>query len=133
MKYEHYPLTLAFTILVSEQVYGLMGLSDKRADGKSSKTFSEDVLKIEIRGPTQEHLSVIDVPGIFKKTTPGVATKADIDLSRAIIGGYMKNERSVILAVIPANVDIATQEVLEIAEECDPSRQRTLGVVTKPD
>ncbi len=46
---------------------------------------------------------------------------------------YMRNPRSVILAVIPANVDIATQEILEMAEELDVKGERTLGVLTKPD
>lgn len=50
-----------------------------------------------------------------------------------MVRGYMQNPRSIILAVIPANVDVATQEILEIAEEFDPDRQRTLGVLTKPD
>lgn len=45
----------------------------------------------------------------------------------------MRNPRSVILAVIPANVDIATQEILEMAEEVDVKGERTLGVLTKPD
>lgn len=37
------------------------------------------------------------------------------------------------LTVIPANVDIATQEILEMARETDPEGNRTLGVLTKPD
>lgn len=37
------------------------------------------------------------------------------------------------LAVVPANVDIATQEILEKAEDVDPEGIRTLGVLTKPD
>ena len=37
------------------------------------------------------------------------------------------------LAVIPANVDIATQEILDMAEEIDQNKSRTLGVLTKPD
>ena len=45
----------------------------------------------------------------------------------------MRNPRSIILAVIPANVDIATQEILEMAEELDAQGERTLGVLTKPD
>ena len=45
----------------------------------------------------------------------------------------MENPRSIILAVIPANVDIATQEILDMAEEVDKKGQRTLGVLTKPD
>lgn len=41
-------------------------------------TFSNDVFRLEICGPDEDHLSVIDVPGIFKNTTPGLTSKADI-------------------------------------------------------
>ena len=37
------------------------------------------------------------------------------------------------LAVIPANVDIATQEILTMAEDADQDGHRTLRVLTKPD
>jgi len=60
-----------------------MGLAESPSElpdgaGEARKTFANDVFKIEICGPDQEHLSVIDVPGIFRKTTPGVTTKADM-------------------------------------------------------
>jgi hypothetical protein len=35
--------------------------------------------------------------------------------------------------VVPANVDIATQEIVQMAEDADPGKKRTLGVLTKPD
>jgi hypothetical protein len=35
--------------------------------------------------------------------------------------------------VVPANVDIATQEIIQMAEDADIHGQRTLGVLTKPD
>jgi hypothetical protein len=105
---------------------------ESTSDGPKT-TFSEDVLRLEICGPTQEHFSVIDVPGIFKRTTQGVTTKADISMVDDMVHGYMRNPRSVMLAVIPCNVDIATQEILERAEEVDPDGIRTLGVLTKPD
>jgi hypothetical protein len=56
---------------------------------------------------------VIDVPGIFKRTTPGVTTKSDMEMVERMVYGYMRNPRSVMLTVVPANVDIATQEILE--------------------
>ncbi|KAJ9269487.1 hypothetical protein DTO212C5_4338 [Paecilomyces variotii] len=37
------------------------------------------------------------------------------------------------LTVVSANVDIANQEIVEMAREVDPSGERTLGVLTKPD
>ena len=95
--------------------------------------FSTDVLRLEIDGPDQEHLSIIDVPGLFQRHKEGVTTKADIELVQKMVYGYMRNPRSVMLTVIPANVDIATQGILEKAEELDPEGIRTLGVLTKPD
>jgi hypothetical protein len=50
-----------------------------------------------------------------------------------MVRGYMQNRRSVMITVVPANVDIATQEILEMARELDPSGERTIGVLTKPD
>ena len=110
-----------------------MGLREPGVPDEGAETFSDDVLKIEICGPKQQHLSVIDVPGIFRNTTAGLTTDADMDVVRNMVNNYMKNPRSVILAVIPANVDIATQEILKMAEKCDTEGQRTLGVLTKPD
>ena len=49
----------------------------------NKKTFANDALKIEICGPDpKQNLSVIDVPGIFKKSTLGVTTKADMTMVR---------------------------------------------------
>ncbi len=110
-----------------------MGLKESGTSDAVADTFSDDVLKIEICSPEQEHLSVIDVPGIFRNTLEGMTTDSDIDIVRNMVNGYMKNPRSVILAVVPANVDIATQEILKMAEKCDTKGERTLGVLTKPD
>ena len=105
----------------------------KKDDFGVQSQFSTDVLRLEIAGPNQEHLSVIDVPGLFQRHKEGVTTKADIDLVKRMVYGYMGNPRSVMLTVIPSNVDIATQGILEKAEELDRDGIRTLGVLTKPD
>ena len=114
------------------QVHKLMKLGDQHAAGGKG-TFSDDVLRLEITGPEQEHFSVVDVPGIFRKTTEGVTTKIDRDMVNAMVRRYMENPPSVMLTVIAANVDIATQEIMTMAEEVDGDGHRTLGVLTKPD
>lgn len=119
---------------IMQEVHEVMGLArGKNEDGPQKPTFSNDILCLEVSGPEQEHLSVIDVPGIFKSTTEGVTTKADIELVRNMVKSYMDNPRSIMLAVIPANGDVATQEILELASEANPTQDRTLGVLTKPD
>ena len=110
-----------------------MGLSIFDDVTSGIQTFSRDILRMEISGPEQEHLSVIDVPGIFKNTTEGLTTKTDIKLVKDMVMSYMENPRTVMLTVIPANVDVATQEILQLAADVDPDGDRTLGVLTKPD
>ncbi|KJZ68698.1 hypothetical protein HIM_11912 [Hirsutella minnesotensis 3608] len=95
--------------------------------------FSQDILKIEVNGPNEVHLTVIDVPGIFRVPTPGLTTETDITLVENMVKSYMSNSRTIILAVMPCNVDIATQEILKLAEVADPDGTRTMGVLTKPD
>ncbi|GAT24032.1 interferon-induced GTP-binding protein Mx2 [Aspergillus luchuensis] len=85
---------------------------------KEGSVFSKDVLRIELCGPEEDYLTVIDVPGIFRDPTPGITTE---------------NARTVILAVLPSNVDLATQEILKLAKDYDGNGERTLGVLTKPD
>lgn len=132
MKWVSKPVPNVFSRFL--QVHGVMGLSKTQRSGPGiTPTFSEDILSLEVCGPDQEHFSVIDVPGIFKNTTQGLTTKADIEMVKSMVQRYMTNSRSVILAVIPSNVDIATQEILEMAKEADPGGERTLGVLTKPD
>ncbi|KAF5001166.1 hypothetical protein FGRMN_1190 [Fusarium graminum] len=108
-----------------------MGLRADIASG-SGTVFSEDVLKIEIHGPNEDYLTIIDVPGIFRATTQGT-TKEDMVMVKDLVKLYIKDDRTIILAVLPSNVDVATQEILELAEDYDKEGVRTLGVLTKPD
>jgi len=45
----------------------------------------------------------------------------------------MKQRRSIILAVISADNPFANQPVSKFARKIDPSGNRTLGLITKPD
>src|SRR5947207_7528452 len=89
--------TLSLTLFKDHDVMGL-GNTDKKGD---RGTFSEDVLRLKICGPDQEHLSVVDVPGIFRKTTEGVTTETDKKMVEAMVQRYMNNPRSIMLTVIP--------------------------------
>ncbi|KAL8377733.1 hypothetical protein RB595_008428 [Gaeumannomyces hyphopodioides] len=117
----------------ANEVMGIRMDMDTSGSNSGGDAFSEDILKIEVNGPEQNHLTVIDVPGIFRVHTPGLTTKNDISIVRNMIERYMANHRTIILAVIPCNVDINTQEILKLAEAADPEGVRTMGVMTKPD
>lgn len=110
-----------------------MGIRVSDEDGSGGSAFSLDVLRVEISYPDADHLTVIDVPGMFETVTPGLTTESDIDLVKNMVKRYIQETRTIILAVVPCNGDIANQKILRLAAEADPEGKRTLGVLTKPD
>ena len=94
---------------------GVTGPNKKHEEGK--KSFSDDVLKIDYSGPDHENLSIIDVPGIFRNPQKGVTTDGDMKLVRTMVDDYIKGEGTIILAVLPANADFGTHEILQVSPE----------------
>ncbi|MCJ1393301.1 hypothetical protein MMC18_006173 [Xylographa bjoerkii] len=103
-----------------------------RVTQKATKRFSSDVLKIEIVGPKQPHLSVVDVPGLYHNPTKE-QTASDLKTIRALIAGYIEDKRTIILAVLNSLNNLANQEVFRIAKEADPTGHRVVGIMTKLD
>lgn len=52
---------------------------------------------------------------------------------RAMILEFIEKETCLILAVSPANMDLANSDSLKLAKEVDPHGLRTIGVLTKLD
>ncbi|KAB8275847.1 P-loop containing nucleoside triphosphate hydrolase protein [Aspergillus minisclerotigenes] len=96
------------------------------------KRFSDDILKIEISGPLQRHLSVVDVPGLFHNPTQ-YQTLEDRAIIRDLIEKYITDKRTIILAVMDARNNLANQEVFNMARSADPQGSRTVGIITKCD
>ncbi|ORY57502.1 P-loop containing nucleoside triphosphate hydrolase protein [Pseudomassariella vexata] len=113
--------------LLVDKAKDFMGLN-----GDQSKTFSNDVLRIELSGPDQPHLTIVDLPGLFRAGNREQSSE-DAAVVRSLVRSYMKNRRSIILAVVSAKNDFALQEVTRYAREIDPQGQRTMGLITKPD
>jgi GTP-binding protein EngB required for normal cell division len=110
---------------VVESAKHVMGLSD-------TKAFSTDTLRVELCGPTQPHLTMVDLPGLFRAGNIDQSVESAKTV-RKMVRSYMKRPRSIILAVVSAKSDFALQEVTELARELDPTGVRTLGLITKPD
>jgi len=104
-------------------------ISSKNIRGQFS---SKDVLRVEVSGPDQSHLTVVDLPGLIQ-TSKMHQSKDDVDAIAAIAHRYMKSSRTIILAVVSAANDYANQGVLEKARAVDPKGVRTIGIITKPD
>lgn len=100
--------------------------------GVETRAFSDDVLRVEISGPGQPHLTLVDLPGMIHAETRQQSA-GDVKLVSSLVRKYMANTRSIILAVVSAKNDYANQIVTKLAREVDPSGLRTLGIITKPD
>ena len=100
--------------------------------GLNANTFSDDVLRVEVSGPKQPHLTLVDLPGLFHSENKQQSSK-DKTWVRELTQRYMENPRSIILAVISAQNEAVNQIVTSMARDIDRSGSRTLGIITKPD
>ena len=121
------------------ELNGLEGLPQLIEEAKSAmgisphvRAFSKDLLRIEISGPSQPHLTIVDLPGLIHSETKH-QTAAEVDLVHELVQSYMKERRSIILAVVSAKNDYANQIILKLARQVDSEGMRTIGVITKPD
>ncbi|KAF1351464.1 dynamin family protein-like protein [Lizonia empirigonia] len=100
--------------------------------GINSRAFSRDVLSVEITGPTRPQLTLVDMPGLIHATNKA-QTETDKELILNLVKEYMKNPRTIILAVVSAKNDYANQIILEHCRKIDEPGRRTIGIITKPD
>ncbi|KAI0004030.1 P-loop containing nucleoside triphosphate hydrolase protein [Xylariaceae sp. FL0662B] len=112
-------------IEAAKEAMGLTG-------NEGSKIFSTDVLRIESTSPTAPNLTLVDLPGLFGASDKNQSDD-DADLVQNLVVSYMRQRRSIILAVVAADNPFANQPVTKFARNIDPSGQRTLGLITKPD
>ena len=78
------------------------------------------------------NLTLVDLPGLTKIAVED--QPADIsEQIEDMVMKYIKPANSIILAVTPANQDLANSDSLIAARKVDPNGDRTIGVLTKLD
>lgn len=110
---------------IMDKAMGVMGISE----GHSA--FAEDTLSIEIQGPDCPQLTLVDIPGIIQSSTRGVSN-ADVAMVAGITERYIKQHRTICLAVVSATNDAANQPILQQVRKFDP-RGEVSCVVSCPD
>ncbi|XP_039224612.1 dynamin-2 isoform X2 [Crotalus tigris] len=102
-----------------------------RATG-TNKGISPVPINLRVYSPHVLNLTLIDLPGITK--VPVGDQPQDIEYQiKDMILQFISRESSLILAVTPANMDLANSDALKQAKEVDPQGLRTIGVITKLD
>ncbi|KAJ0439236.1 putative dynamin stalk domain, dynamin, GTPase region, GTPase effector domain, Dynamin superfamily [Helianthus annuus] len=102
-----------------------------RITGKS-KQISPIPIHLSIYSPNVVNLTLIDLPGLTKVAVEGQPESIVEDIEK-MVRTYVEKPNSIILAISPANQDIATSDAMKLAREVDPSGERTFGVLTKLD
>ena len=126
LQFRHELLVLDDFPKLIETAKEAMGLSS------TSKSLSDNVLRVEFCGPSQPQLTLVDLPGLFH-SHGNSQSQEDVSLVHNLVSQYIENPRSIILAVLSAKYDYNNQIIIRKVRDVDPKGSRVLGIITKPD
>ena len=110
---------------IEAETQRIVGMNKKQA-------ITNTPIRLRITSPRVPNLTMVDLPGMTK--VPVGDQPKDIEIQiRDLLLQYIANPNSIILAVTPANSDIATSDAIQLARAVDPKGDRTVGVLTKID
>uniref|UniRef100_A0A669D9T1 Dynamin-2 n=1 Tax=Oreochromis niloticus TaxID=8128 RepID=A0A669D9T1_ORENI len=98
----------------------------------SNKGISPIPINLRVYSPHVLNLTLIDLPGMTKVAVGDQPPDIEHQI-RDMLLQFITKESCLILAVTPANTDLANSDALKIAKEVDPQGLRTIGVITKLD
>ncbi|GMP43803.1 hypothetical protein CsSME_00013021 [Camellia sinensis var. sinensis] len=120
-----------------------------------SKQISTVPIYLSIYSPNVVNLTLIDLPGLTKVAIGEIAnlnvcmsflviilivliivdgqSESIVQDIENMVQSYIEKPNCIILAISPANQDLATSDAIKISREVDPKGERTFGVLTKID
>ncbi|XP_043812434.1 dynamin-related protein 5A isoform X2 [Manihot esculenta] len=97
-----------------------------------TKQISTVPIHLSIYSPNVVNLTLVDLPGLTKVAVDGQPEGIVQDIEN-MVRSYIEKPNCIILAISPANQDLATSDAIKISREVDPKGERTFGVLTKID
>lgn len=88
-------------------------------DMGTNKGISEKQIRLKIFSPDVLNITLVDLPGITKVPVGDQPTDIEARV-RTMILSYIKHKTCIILAVSPANADLANSDALQMARIADP-------------
>lgn len=98
----------------------------------NTKTIVDTPIICTVYSPTVPDLTLVDLPGITRNPVEGQPANIE-EISKNLVSKYCSDSNTLILCVIPANIDLSTSDALSFVRKLDPEGRRTLGVLTKID
>ncbi|KAI0345080.1 hypothetical protein BDW22DRAFT_1469816 [Trametopsis cervina] len=126
-----------FLHLPGQKIYDFNKIREEIVRDTEAKTgrnagISPQPINLRIFSPNVLTLTLVDLPGLTK--VPVGDQPKDIEKQiRDMLMKYISKPACIILAVTPANTDLANSDGLKMAREVDPEGTRTIGVLTKID
>ncbi|KAI5799219.1 Dynamin central region-domain-containing protein [Peziza echinospora] len=126
-----------FTHIPGQKFYDFGKIRDeiiKDTEVKTGRNAGISPLPIGLRifSPKVLTLTLVDLPGLTKVPVGDQPKDIEKQIKNMVLAQIQK-PNSIILAVTPANSDLANSDGLKLAREVDPEGQRTIGVLTKID
>lgn len=98
----------------------------------TNKNISPVPIYLKIHSSKVVELTLVDLPGLTKVAVGDQPEDIEIQIKEMVMD-FVSKESCLILAVTPANTDIANSDALQLAKKVDPQGDRTIGVLTKLD
>jgi len=114
-----------------EEIRAEIEAETDRGTGQN-KGVSAVPINLRVFSPRVLNLTLVDLPGMTKVPVGDQPATIEKDI-RDMILQFITKENCLILAVSPANTDLANSDALQIAKSVDPQGLRTMGVITKLD
>ncbi|KAL2812424.1 P-loop containing nucleoside triphosphate hydrolase protein [Aspergillus granulosus] len=124
-----------------ECIFGLGGKGDGIVDGQGKdKILCDATLRIERSGPDEMHWTIVDLPGLIRRSTGSQSSNSVI--AEDIVRRRLQNERNIVLQVpylpyphLPLidDVDVERQKSLEIIASIPGLTNRCIGILNKCD
>ncbi|KAF8193681.1 P-loop containing nucleoside triphosphate hydrolase protein [Pholiota molesta] len=90
--------------------------------------FSKNVVHVKVQDPEATDLSFVDLPGLIQNADEDLIT-----IVRTLVESYVIGQNTLIVIAMPMSDDIENMQAVTLAGKADPEKDRTIGVLTKPD
>jgi dynamin 1-like protein len=98
----------------------------------SNKGVTDEPINLKIFSNKVLNLTLVDLPGLTKIAVEDQPEDISEQIEKMVMN-YITPKNAIILAISPANTDLANSDSLIAARKVDPNGDRTIGVITKID
>ncbi|WEW58235.1 hypothetical protein PRK78_003703 [Emydomyces testavorans] len=105
---------------------------NQETEADTQVKFSPNVVRLDISAPSFPNLSFYDLPGVIN-VAEFDEERYLVTLVENLVKDYIKADNTIVLLTMPMTDDATNSSAARIIRDVRGARERTLGVLTKPD